>query len=297
MTRRTFILRGALALALAGVTGFSLAEARRLQVTEKTICLPGLPMAFQGLRVVLISDIHHGIFFPLSYVRKIVSLSNSLSPDLVLLLGDYAYHDRRYIPEVMKELSALKSELGVYAILGNHDIRMSRELTSLELKRNGLKELTNSGVALERGGQAIYLAGLDDLQTGKPDLKRALGDCQENGFAILMSQSPDVIDEIRDRRVRFVVAGHTHGGQVCLPVIGSPIVPSHYGQKYRAGLVDGPQVNGYVTCGAGAVFPPIRLGCPPEIVCLTFWPILSGMPPAADGIPDRSRAGIGAGRQ
>lgn len=280
MTRRTFILRGAQALAFAGATGFSLAEARRLQVTEEAVFLPGLPMAFQGLRVVVISDIHHGIFFPLSYVRKIVARSNSLSPDLVLLLGDYAYHGRRYIPAAIQELSALKSELGVYAILGNHDIGMSRGLTSRELERNGLKELTNSGVALERGGQAIYLAGLDDLQAGRPDLRRALAGCKENGFAILMSHSPDVIEEIRDPRVRFVVAGHTHGGQVCLPVIGSPIVPSQYGQKYRAGLVYGPQVNGYVTCGAGAVFPPIRLGCPPEIACLTFWP-LSGSPGAS----------------
>jgi predicted MPP superfamily phosphohydrolase len=270
MTRRKFLLGGAQLLALIGVFGYSLSEARGLKVTEENVLLPGLPMAFQGLRVVLIADIHHGAFFPRSYVRQVVALTNSLHPDLILLLGDYAYRDRRYIPAVMEELGGLRPKLGTYAVQGNHDVRMGRELTSLSLEKNGLKELTNTGVMIKRGDQAIFIAGIDDLQTGRPNLKRALEGCPEKGFAILMSHNPDVIEGIRDPRIHLVVSGHTHGGQICLPLIGSPVVPSDYGQKYRAGLVQGPLVKGYVTCGAGAIFPPIRIGCPPEISCLTF---------------------------
>ncbi len=270
MTRRKFLLGGAQLLALSGVSGYSLAEARDLRVTEEKVLLPGLPPAFQGLRVVLIADIHHGAFFPRSYVRQIVVLANSLHPDLILLLGDYAYRERRYIPAVMEELGGLRSNLGIYAVQGNHDVRLGRDLTSLSLEKNGLKELTNTGVTIKRGDQMIFLAGIDDLQNGRPNLRRALEGCPEMAFVILMSHNPDVIEGIRDPRVQLVVSGHTHGGQICLPLIGSPIVPSDYGQKYRAGLVQGPLVKGYITCGTGAIFPPIRIGCPPEISCLTF---------------------------
>lgn len=281
MSRRSFLIASLLVVVAVSLY-FYFDESKQLVLTEEIVSLPDLPSEFQGLRIVLLSDIHHGVFFPRSYVKEIVERTNALAPDIILLLGDYAYHNLRYIPAVMEELHELKPKIGIYAIQGNHDIRMSRALTSQELHRNGFQELTNANIVLERNGQKLYLAGVDDLQTGHPNLNTALKGCPQDAFVFLMSHHPDFIEEIRDARVRFVVAGHTHGGQIFLPFIGSPILPSHYGQKYRYGMVHGPQVNGYVTSGAGAVFPPIRFRCPPEIACLTLVNPL--LPPPAPSV-------------
>ena len=213
---------------------------------------------------------HHGILFPLDYVQRAVDLAMSFQPDLVLLLGDYAYHDRRYVAPSIKTLAGLKAPLGTYAVIGNHDIRIDRLLTSAQLAKNKITELTNRGIDLTRGTDRLHLAGIDDVSEGKPNLDRTLANAPIDGCTLLLSHGPDIIERIAPGTVSLVLAGHTHGGQVHLPIIGSPVVPSQYGQKYRYGLVRGPHVTGYVTSGVGCIFPPVRFGVPPEVAHLTL---------------------------
>ena len=268
--RRTFLRLGVPVLAFCTLVGYFFLEAHTLTVHHERVCLPGLPPAFRGMRAVIISDVHHGIFFPVSFVREIVGLSNSLKPDIILLLGDYGYRDSHFLKESIYELGALEAPEGRIAILGNHDILLGRQIASTELARQHFTELTNRNISLQRGSDRLVISGLDDPQQGHPDLGKALEGTKADDFVILLSHSPDVIENLRDPRIHFVFSGHTHGGQICLPFVGSPIVPSAYGQKYRAGFVRGPTVGGYVSTGAGAAFPPIRIGCPASITLMTF---------------------------
>lgn len=270
LTRRKFLRRAVGATLATGVVGWPLWEAREIGSTATTIPVAGLPLGFDGLRVAFLADTHHGIFFPLSYIEKTVELTNGLRPDLILLGGDYIYRSASYIAPVMQVLGKLQAPLGVYAVRGNHDNAINPILTSLELRRHGIREISNTGVWLRRGTDRLFLAGVDDLLTGRPDLRAALAATSLNDPALLLTHNPDFMERMRDPRVRLGFCGHTHGGQVCLPLVGPPIVPSAYGQKYAYGLVQAPATPVYVTSGVGAVFPPVRLNCPPEISCLTL---------------------------
>ncbi len=130
--------------------------------------------------------------------------------------------------------------------------------------------MTNRGLWIEAGGARIWLCGVGDYWTGWQDLPAALGPASVDDAVILLSHNPDYVEKIEDPRVGIVLAGHTHGGQVDIPVIGPPIIPSLYGQKYAQGLVQGPVARVFVTRGIGTISPPIRLNCAPEIVLFTL---------------------------
>lgn len=271
LTRRKFLSYSG-AAGIAAVTGYSLWEARDLQVVEFTIPVNRLPASFDGLRIALLADFHYGAFIPLGYVRSAVEKTNSLGADLILLLGDYVHYHAKYMHDVMTELGRLTAPLGVYAIRGNHDNIAGPIITSQELRRNGLKELTNTGAWITRDTDRIWLCGIDDMGTGFPDVQAALREAKTEDVAILLSHNPDIAETLADPRVSLVLSGHTHGGQIVLPLIGAPIVPSSYGQKYLYGPVVAPHTRSFVTRGIGAAFPPLRLNCPPEIALLTLVP-------------------------
>lgn len=270
MTRRKFLAYAAKTAAASALVGYPLWEARDLRVNEFAIAVPRLPAGFDRMRVALLADMHLGPFIPGSFVKEAVDRTNALQPELILLGGDYVYRSAAYIPEVMKILGGLKAPLGVYAVPGNHDNRASRPLTSKELERNGIPEITNSGRWIERGGSSLRIAGLDDLWTGRPHLRSALGDAGPDDAALLLMHNPDFVEGLSDPRVVLALCGHTHGGQMNLPLIGSPIIPSAFGSKYAYGEVQGPSVPAFVTCGIGTVFPPMRINRPPEIAMLTL---------------------------
>ena len=270
LTRRKFLRQAAGASVLCGAVGWPAWQARHLILNASVIPVSGLPSAFDGLRVAFLADTHHGIFFPLSYIEEAVRQTNALQPDLILLGGDYIYRSAEYISPVMRVLGQLSAPLGVYAVRGNHDNLINPRLTSQALQANGLREITNTGTWLERSGTRLRLAGVDDCQTGHPDLPAALEGLAEDEPALLLTHNPDFIEHVRDRRVVLAFCGHTHGGQIRLPLVGRPLVPSNFGQKYAYGLVRGPATRVYVTSGVGAIFPPLRIDCPPEIALLTL---------------------------
>jgi hypothetical protein len=272
MTRRKFLKTAGLAAA-GGVAGviYARLEARWLGVHRVTISVPNLPAAFKGKTIALMADFHHGPYVPLSYIRHSVDMANALNPDLIALGGDYPHRGIAYIAPCVEELARLRAPLGVYSVLGNHDhYDGGQPYVSAALRAARIPELTNRGLWIESGGDRLWLCGVDDFWRGVQDLPAALASTTTGDAVILLSHNPDFVEYIHDPRVGLVLSGHTHGGQVDLPIIGPPIVPSIYGQKYAQGLVQGPLTKVFVTRGIGTITPPVRLFCRPEIVLITL---------------------------
>lgn len=286
LTRRGFIRLCVLgALGLSGAKGFLNSRALRLSRVE--VHLDRLPSLFDGLRVGQITDIHAGPLVSREQVRRGVDLVAAARPDLVALTGDflsgatkflwtsYGGFKQRHYDACMEELSRIRAPLGVFAVLGNHDFWSGREATerlAAGLRGIGVRTLRNEAVPLQRGAQRLYLVGVDDYWEGSYDLARSLRGTPEESCRILLSHNPDVNEDIAlsRRRIDFVLSGHTHGGQVVLPFIGAPYLPSPFGQKYRAGLVRDGERRTYVSRGLGVFFAPVRLNCPPEVTLLTL---------------------------
>ena len=191
-------------------------EAQRVEVTHPVVYIPDLPPAFAGLKIALLTDIHRGPFVSAKRVARFVEKTNAEKPDVIALTGDYVHRSKRYIPSVWAELSQLKAPLGVYAVLGNHDYWESGEMSLKALQKSGITNLTNRNVPVERDGQKLFIAGVDDSWAGQPDLPAALEGMGENDTAILLCHNPDYVEQAEDPRAKLWLSGHTHGGQVCL---------------------------------------------------------------------------------
>lgn len=272
MNRRTF-LKTTAAAALAGTTAttcYGFAEASGFEVTRPTLPIPNLPLPFEGLRIAFLTDIHYGPYTELAFIAKAVRTALSLQPDLILLGGDYSHREAKYIRPCFEVLKELTAPLGVFGVLGNHDYTDGVEDTRREMRRAGVRELTNDGVWLTRGGERVRLGGVDDLWWGNPDVGMALGEATIQDTCLLLSHNPDFVETLADPRVGLVLSGHTHGGQLAVPGMVNPFIPSRYGDKYAQGVVEGPTARVYVSRGLGTTGLPVRYNCPPELTLLTL---------------------------
>ena len=272
LSRRQF-LKGAVAVGIAGFAANSiLYEPRRIIVERKTISINNLPDAFEGFRICQITDVHHGPFVSLNFVKEIVDIVDRLSPDLVALTGDYVDYSHKYITPAVTALCRFKPQYGIISILGNHDHLADAELTREVFDRNKIPVITNSHKLIEVKNNAICIAGVGDLLEDTQDLKAALYGVPPDIPRILLSHNPDYAEVVPEtERVDLVLAGHTHGGQVRLPFFSiAPVTQSHYGQKYAGGLVRLSHTQVYVSRGVGMVGLPVRFNCPPEISMITL---------------------------
>jgi predicted MPP superfamily phosphohydrolase len=154
-------------------------------------------------------------------------------------------------------------------VLGNHDGWYDAPRVRRALEGRGIRVLENESARLVWRGAPVWIAGLADLWTGQPDLAAALREVPGDAPVLLMTHSPDVFPGV-PRRVALTLAGHTHGGQVRLPLLGRPVVPSDYGQRYAAGEVVEGGRHLFVTTGLGTSIIPVRFGVPPQIAVLTL---------------------------
>lgn len=271
MTRRQFI-KSAIFASLAVLAGPRIfAGFQPCVVNRRTIFLRGISPAFDGLQVALLSDFHHGPLVSSQRIRDSVRLANSLAPDLIALTGDYVHRGNEWAGGCFRELAHLRAPLGVFGVLGNHDHYAGAEPSvRAAMRRAGIVDLTNRGIMVRRGGEVLHVCGVGDLWKEKQRLAAALAGSTRAESALLLSHNPDYVERIRDGRVGLVLSGHTHGGQCVFPLIGAPILPSHFGQKYAFGLCQGPLARVFVTTGVGHSFPPIRVNCPAEVALLTL---------------------------
>lgn len=251
-----------------------------IEVNEHRITLSNLPASFAGLRIVHLTDIHHGLYLPLQAVLDAVELSNRLEPDIVALTGDFITYSRSYIDPVAEVLGTLKARCGVFATLGNHDFRVGAEAVTRALRRAGVDVLRNHNAEIRRGSQSLYVAGIEDLGY-KADLSRATRGIPEDAPVVLLSHNPGIIRRAARAGIGLVLSGHTHGGQFKLPVVGSIYGKPLERTRFKSGLdtLGGTQI--YVSRGIGTVVLPVRYRCPAEIPVFHLFP--------ASASPARSR--------
>ena len=254
-------------------------EPARLVVRQVEVRLPGWPPALAGLKVAVLSDLHAGgPHLGADKRREIVARTNASRPDLVVLLGDYVvgreFGARFVPPEVFaRELGLLRAPLGVVAVLGNHDWWFDGPRVGRALEGAGLRVLENDALplSLPGAGTRFWVAGLGDVWTRPADVTATLRSVPLGEPVLLLTHNPDVFPEV-PARVALTLAGHTHGGQVKLPMLGTLVVPSRYGSRYASGLVVEQGKRLFVTPGLGTSIFPVRFGVPPEVSLLTLLP-------------------------
>jgi uncharacterized protein len=246
-----------------------------LRVRQITLEIPFWQEQQNGLRIAVLADLHVGSpHTDLKKLGKVVNAINKNRPDLVLFLGDMVIQGVRgghFIePEpIAAELGKLHAPLGVVAILGNHDWwydgnRVRRALTS-----NGIHVLENKSLPKDFNGARFWLAGLADLWTRKPDIPGTLAQVRDGKPIILLTHNPDVFVDVPSR-VNLTLAGHTHGGQVYIPLIGRLMVPSTYKQHFAYGQIIENRRHMFVTSGIGTSILPVRFCVPPEVIIMTL---------------------------
>jgi hypothetical protein len=270
LTRRRFIKRLA-AAGVAGVVGAGayggLFEPYNYELTETDILIRDLPEAFEGFRIAQVSDVHHSSIVSAGEVRRVVELANSARADLVALTGDYTTASRKYVEPAAEILGGLRAPHGVWAVLGNHDHNTDPQLTRSALKRRGINLIDNANTRLRRGGEELQLAGVGDWSWVDADWGRAFAGVDLRRPTVLLSHQPSVLDRPETDGVSLILSGHTHGGQVSLPVVGAPV--GHMNEfKYLRGRFERGTTQLYVTRGTGTIGLPVRFGARPEIAVL-----------------------------
>ena len=224
-----------------------------------------IPYSFDNKKIVFIADIHHGPFFSLDRVKKVVTKINSLNPDIVLLGGDYVHRKQKYIEPVFLELSKIKSVIFIGGVLGNHDHWESKLRSIAEMKKAKITYLDNFSSWISIGNEKIKIGGIGDLWEDEQLLENTIKNVKENDFVILISHNPDYFQKIINRRVDLVLSGHTHGGQINFFGLFAPILPIRNKSTWK-GLCTNNFSTLYITTGIGTITPPIRFFSRPEIV-------------------------------
>ena len=247
----------------------------RFIVNHERIWLDALPDAFSGLRVVQISDIHHGLFLPKEWLAEAVQQANRLHPDIVALTGDFVTYSRAHIGPATEILGRLRARYGVYAVLGNHDFRVDADAIAHALRRQRIDVLRNRHISLGVGGASLYLAGVDDYGYGA-DVRRAMRGIPRDAATVLLAHNPRIISLASRQGVSLVLSGHTHGGQVNIPILGTVYGRSPQRLRYKIGWDRLGMTQIYVSRGIGTIVLPWRLRCPAEITDLELLPSDSG---------------------
>jgi predicted MPP superfamily phosphohydrolase len=247
------------------------ASGERFAVSEERIWLDALPEAFSGMRVVQISDIHHGLFLPEKWLAQAVQQANRLRADVVVLTGDFVTYSRANIEPAAEILSRLRARYGILAVLGNHDFRVGADAVTTALRRRRIEVLRNQHITLQFGGASLYVAGVDDYGYGA-DVRRAVRGIPRNAATVLLAHNPRIISLASRHGVSLVLSGHTHGGQVNLPLLGTVYGRSPERLRYKIGWDRLGETQIYVSRGIGTIVLPWRLRCPAEITHLELLP-------------------------
>ena len=268
--RRIRVFLSAIIFLLAfGVFWAFFIEPNRLVVHEETIEIENWPQQLDGLRIAVLSDIHVGAsFIDDKKLRTIVERTNQLQPELIVILGDYMTRER-VAPEVFGPiLKNFNAPLGTYSVLGNHDWWYNGRKVRAGLEQNGIKVLENEVVQLQARGTSLWLVGLADLWTRQQLISETVYMVPEGQPLIALTHNPDIFPRLPEH-VPLLLAGHTHGGQVRFPLIGTVVQSSRYGDRYVRGHIFENNHHLFVTTGIGTSIMPVRFGVTPEIVLLT----------------------------
>lgn len=286
-SRRAFLLDGPLAVggaagALVGAHSVVVAPFD-LKIERYTIGVRNLPRGLEGMRVVQISDTHLGPHVPPEFVARVVRESIGLRPDVFLLTGDYVHRGTDCNARAAALFEPLvETGRPVIGVLGNHDWYGDGRDMARRLTKVGVRMVDNDrvfidaamrGVTEEAPAEGVCIAGLGDFGKDTMDFEAAFRGVPEGMARIVLQHQPDAVETrefVEGPRMDVIFAGHTHGGQIRLPLIGAPVTLSRYGQKYASGLAQGPRCPVVVSRGVGMSFLPVRIGVRPEVVEVTL---------------------------
>ncbi len=242
-----------------------------VELTHLALTLPRLNPEFNGYRLAHFSDIHMDRWMTPEHLAEVVDMVNQERPDMVAVTGDFVtHHVERYAQSLVSELSQLSAPDGVLAIRGNHDHWAGGDEVDQIIQDSGMTNLCNTAVTLRRGAASLHFVGVDDYYEHADRLDLALRKVPAGGAAVLLAHEPDYADvSAKTGRFDLQISGHTHGGQIDLPVIGRLFLPK-YAKKYPCGLYN---VNGmwvYTNRGLGTTHFPIRFNAKSEITIYTL---------------------------
>jgi uncharacterized protein len=261
---KTVLAMGAGALAGTGAYGF-LYGRHELMVTRENVAVNGLPSALAGLRIGLMTDLHRSQLVSHEDVARSVRMLMGELPDLIVLGGDYVtWGDRRYVAPSADALAPLSAPHGVHAILGNHDDDHDMPAA---LARNGVQMLKDARTRLEIRKETVDLVGIRFWTKRQMDIAALTRGAAP--MTVLLAHDPRRLTEAAALGVPLVLSGHTHGGQIVLPVVGALAA-----QKFPtvAGIGRRDRSTVFVSRGVGTIYVPVRINCPPEVAVLTLQP-------------------------
>lgn len=279
MTSRRKFLTRLLAAGVVSLSGFSVWEAHDAVTERLTIPLRRLPAEFDGFTIAQLSDIHYDEYLHESYFRPIVDRVNALRPDMIALTGDFVtsplFHGDRLkaaqqqAPPCARVMAGLRAPKGVFVVLGNHDHNCSPETVAAAFRSNNIPVLVNEARPLQRGNRRIWVCGVDSFYGRSYRPKIALSATPQDECRLVMLHEPDCADDVAPLGADFMMAGHSHGGQIRIPLLGAPVLPPK-ARKYPIGLRTVRDMQLYTNRGVGVIHLPMRFACPPEITLYTL---------------------------
>jgi predicted MPP superfamily phosphohydrolase len=252
---------GGIAAAPLLFSGYGAAYASKAYSVEKFALPFGRP-----LRVVQLTDIHAGIYMTRDDMRRYVNQVMMLEPELFVLTGDFISNSMAFLPGCVEEMARVRARYGTFATLGNHEHLWgnAREVEAT-FQRRGIPVLTNAHIVIQTLGGPFAIAGIDDIQWGRPDLEAALRGLDPAIPTLLLSHRPEIFPDAAARGILLTLSGHYHGGQVKLSLPGGDFSMAHIRTPYPEGLYRINTSHLYVSRGIGTTFTPVRLNAPPEV--------------------------------
>jgi predicted MPP superfamily phosphohydrolase len=239
----------------------------RLPVVEvREFALPDLTPEHDGLRIVQLTDIHVGRATPARRIHAAIALANALSPDLVVMTGDFLSHHERGLHLMREQLAGLVEP--VVAVLGNHDHWVDAHGATQALRALHYTVLRNQNTTLMLKGLPFTVIGIDDLLTGNADIPRAFHGAHD-GSRLVLAHVPRTAEYLRHYRASLCLAGHTHGGHVNIPGL-TPAIMRSMRERYISGRFHVERTQLYVSRGLGGAVMPFRVNAPPEVTLLTL---------------------------
>jgi hypothetical protein len=223
------------------------------------------------LRIGFVADTHIGPVIRPSDVDRALAILLSADPDVLLFGGDYVCESPRHIPDAAEVLGgyANATRLGAVAVLGNHDYSNDASRITTQFERRGIQVLRNDAVRIEERSGGLWIAGIDDALLGSPDPGRAFAGLPADAQSIALWHEPDWAEQVAPHGPVIQLSGHSHGGQVRLPVLGTIAAP-YGGSRHVAGLEYVAGMPIYTSRGVGVFRPPVRFRCPPEVTLITL---------------------------
>lgn len=277
ISRRKFLGMAVAGAAVAVAADGVLIEPNIPKVVRKEIALRRWPERMAGFTIALLSDFHYDPYFSVHPLRAAVGIVNDLRPDLIVLTGDFAsvplignhLTGARHVEPCAQMVGQMRAPYGLSAVLGNHDMDTDPSRVTTALRQNGIRVLRNQSLPVEKEGSRFWLAGIDDLLGRTADLSATLHGIPSDEATVLLAHEPDYADYVASHPVDLQLSGHSHGGQIRIPLL-PPLYLPVLGRKYIWGKYQIRDLTLYTNPGLGTIAIPVRLNCAPEITLLTL---------------------------